>query len=39
VDYTSAKEKLLHSWHYNTLAVLKRHKNTYLNPLSFYQKH
>jgi len=30
VDYTSVKEKLLHSWRYKTLAVIKRHKTTYL---------
>jgi len=31
VDYgTSVKEKLLQSWRYKTLAVIKRHKN----PLS-----
>jgi len=27
VDYTSVKEKLLQSWRYKTLAVIKRHKN------------
>jgi len=25
--YTSAKEKLIQSWRYKTLAVAKRHKN------------
>jgi len=27
VDYTSQKKKLLQSWRYKTLAVIKRHKN------------
>jgi len=27
VDYTSAKVKLIQSWRYNILAVIKRHKN------------
>jgi len=27
VDYTSMKEKLLQSWRYKTLAVIKRNKN------------
>jgi len=26
VDYTSAKVKLIQSWRYQTLAVIKRHK-------------
>jgi len=33
VDYMSTKEKLIHSWRYKTLAVIKRHKN----HLSFFQ--
>jgi len=32
VDYTSVKEKLIQSWRYKTLAVIKRHKN----HLSFF---
>jgi len=32
VDYTSAKVKLIQSWRYKTLAVIKRHKS----HLSFY---
>jgi len=32
VDYTSVKKKLIQSWRYKTLAVIKRHKN----HLSFY---
>jgi len=27
VDYTSAKLKLIQSWRYKILAVIKRHKN------------
>jgi len=27
VDYTSVKEKIIQSWRYKTLAVIKRHKN------------
>jgi len=27
VDYTSAKFKLIQSWRYKTLAVIKRHRN------------
>jgi len=27
VDYTSVKVKLLQSWRYKTVAVIKRHKN------------
>jgi len=27
VDFTSVKEKLLQTWRYKTLAVIKRHKN------------
>jgi len=30
VDYTSAKVKLIQSWHYKTLTVIKRHKTTFL---------
>jgi len=33
VDYTSAKVKLIQSWRYKTLAIIKRHKK-YLS-LSF----
>jgi len=29
VDYSSAKEKLIQSWRYKTLAVIKRLKTTY----------
>jgi len=32
VDFTSVKVKLLQSWCYKTLAVIKRHKN----HLSFF---
>jgi len=31
MDYTAVKEKLLQSWCYKTLAVIKRHKTTYLD--------
>jgi len=34
VDYTSAKIKLIQSWRYKTLALIKRDKNTYLYTLS-----
>jgi len=27
MDYTSVKEKLIQSWRYQTLAVIKHHKN------------
>jgi len=30
VDCTSTKAKLIQSWRYKTLAVIKRHKITYL---------
>jgi len=34
VDYTSVNEKLHKSWCYKTLAVVKRHKTTYLYLLT-----
>jgi len=36
VNYTSAKEKLIQPWRYKTLAVVKRHKTTYLYLLSIF---
>jgi len=30
MGYTSAKVKLIQSWRYKTLTVIKRHKTTYL---------
>jgi len=31
MDYTSVKDKLIQSWHYKTLTVIKRHKSLSLS--------